>query len=123
MDYLLLWIDRCRDVAEDRLDLRFNLVNIDVSHNYYSLHVRSAPSLVEVGKAFVLECLELLLTADECSLCIWSVTIIIRKRLLEHSPACISSGASFLEDHASFRIDLLRVVGNEMRVIMKDKKT
>ena len=79
MEYLLLRIYRSRDVSEDSLDLSLDLVYVDVSYNDYSLKIRAAPSLIEACKALVCKCLELLLTTDEGSLCIWSVTLIIWK--------------------------------------------
>ena len=78
------------------------------------LKVRTAPCLVEVCKALVCECLKLLLATDKGSSRIWSVTEIVRKRLLEHSPACISSCSSLLEDDSSLCVNLLWVTCHEV---------
>ena len=122
MENLLFWIYRSRDVSEDRLDLCLYLVNVNVSYNDDSLKVWTAPSLIEACEALISECLELLLATDEGPLCIWSVTIIIWKRLLEKSPASISSCTSLLKDHTSLCVDLGRVVCHEVRVVVEDEK-
>ena len=114
MENLLFWIYRSRDVSEDRLDLCLYLVNVDVSYNDDSLKVWTAPSLIEACEALISECLELLLATDECSLCIWSVTELVRAGLLEHSPACIVSCSLLLEDDSSFCVDLLRIASHEV---------
>ena len=85
--------------------------------------MRLIPLLVEVCEALVLESLELFLASDESSSCIVGVTIDYRKSLLEHSPACIASLSLLLEDHASLGIDLRRIAGNEVRIVMENKET
>ena len=84
---LRLRVDCGRNVGEDRLYLSLDGIHVNVTHDDDRLKIRTVPRLVEIHKALRLECLKVLLAADQGAGGILGVTVEVRKGLLESPPA------------------------------------
>ena len=120
-DVLLLRILGSRDVGEGTLDAGLHVVDVDVAHDDQCLHIRTVPGVVEVRQALGLEGLEVLLGADDGRGGVLGVTIEIRIRLLAHAPLGGVAGTLLLQDDAALLVDLLRVAGHEVGVVVHDE--
>ena len=79
--------------------------------------------MIEVRQALRLEGLQILLAAYDGSGGILGVSIQIMGTLLAGSPGCIVARTLFLQNHSPFLIDLHRIAGYEVRVIVHNQKT
>ena len=111
-----------RDVAEQRFDLGFDLVDIDIADHYYCLKVRTVPCVVEIPEAFRFESLEIFLTSDKSAGRIFRVAVIVWKRAFVHPPSGISSGPAFFYDYASFLVYFFRVACYIVGIVVHDEQ-
>ena len=120
-DILLLGILGGRDVGEGALDAGLHVIRVDVTHHDQGLHIRTVPGMVEVRQALRLEGLEVLFRADDGGGGVLGVAVEVRIGLLAHAPLGGVAGTLLLQDNATLLVDLRRVAGHEVGVVVHDE--
>ena len=109
-----------RDYAEELLDFSFNIIDIHIAYNYYSLIPRIVPCLIEIHELLRVKSKQALLVADDIAVCILCTLVQNLEKSLLLAALCGISASPFLDDDSSLFLNFTKIVGHESGVVLED---